>query len=206
MPETSLPQVIIIRHAEKPSEHNEAEHKIGTDFDGKHTSHGLVPRGWARAGALAALFDRGHLGTDSIRPVRVYATSPSENNRSLREIYTALPIAERLGVEVRDEFGRGDEREMISEILAAGVPTLIVWDHGHIPKLAKHFPLSDGSDIPHHWDDGRFDLVWELIPVGDRYEVTETVQAVLVGDVSDAEPRRLIVIDDPIMSGTKDQE
>ena len=47
------PEVIyIIRHAEKP-------HKpplSGVDFEGGHNEHSLLPRGWQRSGALAALF------------------------------------------------------------------------------------------------------------------------------------------------------
>ena len=46
----SDPVVIIVRHAEKP----EPEGPHGVDHHGSPSGHGLTPRGWSRAGALAA--------------------------------------------------------------------------------------------------------------------------------------------------------
>jgi hypothetical protein len=47
------PEVIyIIRHAEKPLKPPAS----GVDFEGSQNEHSLLPRGWQRSGALAALF------------------------------------------------------------------------------------------------------------------------------------------------------
>jgi hypothetical protein len=47
------PEVIyIIRHAEKPLK----PPLSGVDFAGGRNEHSLLPRGWQRSGALAALF------------------------------------------------------------------------------------------------------------------------------------------------------
>ena len=51
--------VYIIRHGEKPQDlapKHPAAHS-GVDFRGKQNEHSLLPRGWQRSGALAALFD-----------------------------------------------------------------------------------------------------------------------------------------------------
>src|SRR5580692_7733675 len=51
--------IYIIRHGEKPQDlapkHPEAH--SGVDFRGRQNEHSLLPRGWQRSGALAALFD-----------------------------------------------------------------------------------------------------------------------------------------------------
>src|ERR1700749_2919469 len=50
--------IYIIRHAEKPYEPAQEHHAHrGADFRGKRNDHSLIPRGWQRSGALAALFD-----------------------------------------------------------------------------------------------------------------------------------------------------
>ena len=58
------PEVIyIIRHGEKPAEppdghgkHQDPGPPHGVDFHGRKDEHSLLPRGWQRSGALAALF------------------------------------------------------------------------------------------------------------------------------------------------------
>ena len=63
MSHQSAPEVIyIIRHGEKPPDRppkHPAAHS-GVDFRGHQNEHSLLPRGWQRSGALAALFDPTH--------------------------------------------------------------------------------------------------------------------------------------------------
>ena len=44
--------LLMIRHGEKPDKHDSA-----VDQHGHTNGDGLIPKGWARAGALATLFD-----------------------------------------------------------------------------------------------------------------------------------------------------
>lgn len=174
------PVVLIVRHAEKPSDGG----PHGVDHHGRPTPHGLIPQGWSRAGALAVRLDRaGYVPDDPlVRPDRVYATASSGDHPSDRPRLTAKPIAERLGVPLHDHFGRGDEPSMAAEIISGEQPTLIVWDHGHIPVLAKEFPLAAGVDVPAEWPGDRYDLVWALRPGADGYSLTILPQDLLAGD------------------------
>ena len=57
--------IYIIRHGEKPADLPPADHghhapaptaPFGVDYQGNQDEHSLLPRGWQRSGALAALF------------------------------------------------------------------------------------------------------------------------------------------------------
>ena len=62
------PEVIyIIRHAEKPLK----PPLSGVDYEGGQNEHSLLPRGWQRSGALAALFH------PDLGPVRADLREPS---------------------------------------------------------------------------------------------------------------------------------
>jgi hypothetical protein len=177
------PVVIVVRHAEKP----EPEGPHGVDHHGHPSGHGLTPRGWSRAGALAArMAYAGRPGDELVRPTRVYATATDPHHASDRPRMTAHGIAQRLGVDMRDHLGRGDEAKMAEEVVAADDPTLIVWDHGHIPNLARAFPLAPGTEVPDAWPEDRFDLYWVLTPGPSGYSLTIAPQELLAGDAPTA--------------------
>ena len=173
------PIVVIARHAEKP----EPDGPHGVDHHGHPSGHGLTPRGWSRAGALAArMAYAGRPGDVLVKPERVYATATDPDHASDRPRLTAHGIAKRLDLDMLDHLGRGDEDKMAAEVLAAGVPTLIVWDHGHIPTLARAFPLAPGTQVPDAWPEERFDLYWILTPGDSGYVLTVLPQELLAGD------------------------
>lgn len=176
---TGLPTVVIARHAEKP----EPDGPHGVDHHGRPSPHALTPRGWARSGALAVrLSHAGQQGDPIIRPLRVYATAKDADHESDRPRMTAHGVAERLGVPMRDQFGRGEEADLVSDLSAAGESTFIVWDHGHIPALARSFHLAPGTEVPDPWPDDRFDLFWVLAPSADGYQLSVVPQLLLAGD------------------------
>lgn len=177
------PEVVIVRHAEKP----EPDGPHGVDHHGHPSGHGLTPRGWSRAGALAArMAYAGRPGDTIAKPERVYATATDPHHASDRPRLTAHGIARRLGVTMQDHFGRGDEADLAAEVLAGGQPTLIVWDHGHIPALAGAFPLAAEVDVPQAWPEERFDLYWVLTPGPDGYSLRILPQDLLAGDAPTA--------------------
>lgn len=179
----TAPVVVIVRHAEKP----EPDGPHGVDHHGHPSGHGLTPRGWSRAGALAArMAYAGRPGDVLPKPERVYATATDPHHASDRPRLTAHGIAQRLGVPMRDHLGRGDETTLAQEILSAPDPTLIVWDHGHIPELARAFPLAPGVVVPESWPEDRFDLYWMLAPGDSGYTLSITPQELLAGDAPTA--------------------
>ncbi|MFM9134223.1 MAG: hypothetical protein ACKOT0_02095 [bacterium] len=177
------PVVIIVRHAEKP----EPGVADGVDHKGHPTGHGLTPRGWSRAGALAArMAYAGAAGDVLIRPDRVYATAKDPDHESDRPRLTAHGIAKRLDLDMLDHLGRGDEGTLAREIVADDAPTLVVWDHGHIPALTREFPLASGVDVPDAWPEDRFDLYWVLTPGDAGYSLAILPQELLAGDSATA--------------------
>ena len=48
-------------------------------------------------------------------------------------------------------------------MLSRAEPTLVVWHHGTMAKIIRHFPLVNPDDVPKHWPDERFDLIWLLL-------------------------------------------
>src|SRR5579859_6100210 len=182
--------VYIIRHGEKPQDlapkHPPAH--SGVDFQGNQNEHSLLPRGWQRSGALAALFDP-TLGP--LRPgLRVPGTliSPSYGDRSKagrhRTHQTISGIAERLGIAIAADFAKGQEPELAAALARSGPGTvLICWDHARIPALATALPLIHGTVIPKTWPADRFDVIWAFTLVeSDGYAFAQVPQLLLSGD------------------------
>ena len=157
------PEVIyIIRHGEKPQDlpaKHSAAHS-GVDFRGNQNEHSLLPRGWQRSGALAALFDplRGALHGALRAPLREglrvpgMLISPSYGHAGKigdhRTHETLRGLSDRLGIAITCDFGKGQEAQLAAAVLDSGCEVvLICWEHGHIPALASALPLA-GPALP----------------------------------------------------------
>lgn len=179
------PEIIMfVRHGEKPGEGSKPH---GVNPHGEHDGHSLSVLGWTRAGALAGLFahapSRAH--PHVVRPGRIIATRPTEEAKSKREIHTARPTAERLKLEVEATHTHGNEAELTREVLAKPESVLIVWHHGTMAKIVRHFPVVNPDDIPKHWPDERFDLIWVLVrQPGEElaYRFVSVLQMLLADD------------------------
>ena len=183
--QTSVPEIVMfVRHGEKPGQGSPPH---GVNHHGEPDEHSLSVRGWTRAGALAGLF--AHAPAKShphiVQPGRVFATRPTHEAKSKREKYTATPVAERLKVNVVDSYAHGDEKDLAKEVLGQSEPTLIVWHHGTLSKLVRHFPIANMDDVPKHWPEERFDLIWVLVrqPGAEpKYRFVVVPQMLLVDD------------------------
>lgn len=178
--------VMFIRHGEKPSDHGAPR---GINDDGEHDNHSLSVRGWMRAGALAGLL--AHTPSASHPqvqpPQRIVATKPSAAAKSRRELDTADPIAKRLNLVVDSDLEHGSETTVRENILSDSRVTLVVWHHGTMGHLVRGFPITNADDVPHHWPDDRFDVIWILSRDADSPEFTFTSidQRLLDGDVDE---------------------
>ena len=176
---------MFVRHGEKPGEGTKPH---GVNHHGEHDEHSLSVQGWARAGALAVLFS--HVPSVAhphiVRPGLILATRPTEDAKSKREHQTAALSAKRLKLEVEDSYTHGDEKDLSSAVLAQPEPVLIVWHHGTMAKIVRHFPLVNPDDVPHHWPDERFDLIWLLVrQPGEElsYRFVATPQILMADDL-----------------------
>jgi hypothetical protein len=184
---TSADVVMFIRHAEKPAESGTPQ---GINHKGEADPHSLSVRGWTRAGALAALFayapHDSHVGI--VVPDRVIATKSSDGYKSKREVNTATPVARRLNVDVDESFDHSQAKELAASLLQHSGDALVVWHHGSMPEVISLLPVSNRGDIPAHWPDDRFDLIWVLTrdESAQAYRFAEVEQALLDGDAAPA--------------------
>jgi hypothetical protein len=193
------PEVIyIIRHGEKPAEppdghgkHQDPSPPHGVDFHGRKDEHSLLPRGWQRSGALAALFHPGS-GPSRTRlrpPGTLLAPSYSDLASTIahRTCQTIQGLADHLELPIDTPFEVGHEPQLVGSLLStcAGV-VLICWEHHHIPTIAAAFPVVPGTDIPAKWPGDRFDVIWTLTmqpgSTPPRYVFSQIPQQLLPGD------------------------
>lgn len=182
--------VYIIRHGEKPEDlapkHPPAD--SGVDYRGNQNEHSLLPRGWQRSGALAALFDPTHGPLRAGLRVPRMLISPSYGHAiktaEHRTHQTIRGLSDRLGVEIRTDFAKGQEPQLATAVLNSGPDAvLICWEHGHIPALASALPLVSGTVIPKSWPEDRYDVIWTFTLTADAtYAFGQVPQLLLSGD------------------------
>jgi hypothetical protein len=193
------PEVVyIIRHGEKPAEPpgGHGNHQPdpgpphGIDFHGRKDEHSLLPRGWQRSGALAALFSPASSARAGLRtPGTLLAPSYGDVSRTSghRTWQTIQGLADLLGLAISTPYEVGHEPRLADSVLNAcsGV-VLICWEHHHIPALAAAFPAAPGTDIPGKWPGHRFDVIWALTlqpgSAQPRYAFSQAPQQLLPGD------------------------
>jgi broad specificity phosphatase PhoE len=179
------PEIIMfVRHGEKPGDGSPPH---GVDHHGEKDEHSLSVQGWTRAGALASLF--AHAPSKShphiVPPGRIFATRPTHEAKSKREMNTAHPTAKRLKISVEDSHTHGDEEDLVKDVLGRPEAALIVWHHGKLAELVRHFPIVNIHEIPKHWPDERFDLIWVLVRQSDaelKYRFIAVPQMLLADD------------------------
>jgi hypothetical protein len=188
------PEVIyIIRHAEKPLK----PPLSGVDFEGGQNEHSLLPRGWQRSGAIAALFhpEFGPMRADLRTPTMLVAPSWGHPGKTAahRSYQTIQGLSEQLGLPITSEFAQGQERQLADSLVRSspGV-VLICWEHKHIPVIASSLPLAAGTAIPRKWPSDRYDVVWSFTRVPGpgpvRYTFGQIPQLLLAGDAGTVIP------------------
>src|SRR5258708_2028088 len=174
---------MIIRHGEKPLGGNPPH---GVTWDGAPDAKSLTVQGWARAGALVALFAApGGSPPDLGLPDVIYASSPS--GPSKRPLQTVAPLAEKLGLKPKTSFTKGDEKALAAAVLKASGTVLISWQYEKIPKIVQHLTADARTTqkVPQEWPDDRFDVVWLLTRTGgsgEPWRFAQIPQRLLAGD------------------------
>jgi hypothetical protein len=185
---STSPEVIyLIRHAEKPLK----PPLTGVDYTGGANEHSLLPRGWQRSGALAALFhpDFGPVRAGLRTPTVLVAPSWGHPGKTAahRSYQTIQGLSERLALPISSPFAEGQEQLLADSLVRehSGV-VLICWEHKHIPAIASALPLVSGTAIPPKWPRDRYDVIWSFSLVPEpgpvRYEFGQIPQQLLAGD------------------------
>src|SRR5579871_5650522 len=170
----SATKILLIRHAEKPDERS-----YGVSPSGAGDEKSLTVRGWQRAGALVCLLSPlGTLTKDST-PQFIFASHSS----SERPQQTVQPLAEKLGIVVNLDYGKGDEVKLAAAAKACGGVTLISWQHEYMTAVANAV-LGDNRTAPQEWPKDRFDVVWvfDLDVSTSKYRFAQVPQLLLAGD------------------------
>jgi hypothetical protein len=197
---TNAPKIMIIRHAEKPSQ---PPPPYGVDIDGCQNKDSLIPQGWQRAGALVALFapSRGPLQDPRLAtPKFIYAAKSPDPQEGNRPEQTVMPLVAKLQkqagksealLEPNFHFKKGHEKKVAESALSCDGVVLISWPHGRIPALASYIPLCPKSQpLPKgKWPGNRFDMVWvfdyDTKSKGGGYIFCQVPQLLLAGDNSE---------------------
>ncbi|WP_345603478.1 histidine phosphatase family protein [Pseudonocardia adelaidensis] len=173
--------VMVIRHGEKPE-----GSQPGIDAQGNEDDSSLTAVGWQRAERLADLLDprSGEPRTGLARPAAIYAAGANDDGEGARTRETVAPLAERLGLAVNTDYGKGDEEKLVEQVTAEPGPTLICWAHGELPTIAEAFPDVTPTP-PKDWPDDRFDVVWTFTKTADGWHFAQLPELVLPQDQSD---------------------
>ena len=170
--------VMVIRHGEKPDGKDP-----GIDADGKEDDSSLTAAGWQRAEKLADLLDpaSGQPPAGLARPTAIYASGANDDGEGKRPRETVAPLAQRLGITQNNDYGKGDEEKLVDAVIAEPGPTLICWQHGELPDIAKAFPDVTPKP-PKDWPDDRFDVIWTFTKTADGWRFAQIPEQLMPGD------------------------
>jgi hypothetical protein len=178
-------KIMVIRHAEKPSEDGSIE---GVDTAGVEDKHELIVRGWQRSGALARFFAPRHGFTNPLlaQPSTIFASKVGKESKSLRPQHTVLELATLLTLNLVLDYAKGEEDKLVKAAIAANGPVLIAWEHEAIPDIANRI-LGNNTTVPQKWPGTRFDLVWvfDRADGSSAWSFAQVAQMLLSGDSSE---------------------
>ena len=198
---TPPPAIIyIIRHGEKPADPPPVAPgepppapvpPFGVDDQGNQNMHSLLPRGWQRSGALAALFApaAGEPQAGLQTPATLISPYYGDPDKTAlhRTHQTIQGLSERLDLQIVSTFGDKQDSDLADSVVTncSGV-VLICWEHKNIPLIASALPIAPGTVIPQTWPDDRFDVIWTftLDPAAAsvQYAFGQVPQQLLSGD------------------------
>jgi hypothetical protein len=187
---SQTPLIMIIRHAEKPT-----EELAGVHPNGDQSENCLIVRGWQRAGALVSYFSPafGDVANPKLaRPTYLMAANreavgADAKEKSLREEQTLAALSDAMKVPLDVSCGKGMEAEAARIATKQKGAVLIAWDHNKIVELSRL--ISDDAGVPKEWPGSRFDMVFVFrAKTGGGYDFEQVPQMLLPGDFEDLFP------------------
>jgi hypothetical protein len=175
-------RIMLIRHAEKPRDGEQAVNR-----EGQPDADSLSITGWMRAGALVRFFSMpeasGAARHRIVRPAHLLAARPTPARPSTRPRDTLQPLARSLGLNLDLRFASEDPLPRLAEHLRRLQGSVLVcWRHDELPALANE--LLQRTEAPGTWPGRCYDLVWIIEQVRCGGKLTQVPQHLLPGDVS----------------------
>jgi hypothetical protein len=176
-------KIMIVRHAEKPDK-GDAIH--GVSPAGQHDKNELSTMGWQRSGALIRFFNplNGKFQHPALaKPTAIFAEAPSGGVKTLRPQHTVQAVAQSLRIRINLKHTKGEEQQLVTNVLATKGVVLIGWEHHSILDIA-YLLLGNKNSSPQRWPDSRFDLVWifDRLPRSRGWKFTQIPQMLLPTD------------------------
>ena len=168
-------KIFLIRHSEKPT-----QGITGVLASGQENKKSLSVKGWQRAGALVGHFAR-LAQAGKATPQFLFASHSS----SLRPQFTLAPLAEKLGLTINLDFGKGHEDKLADAVKASSGIVLIAWQHDFMAAVANAI-LGNSQTAPQNWPAERFDVTWvfDLDESTGLYRFSQIPQLLLAGDLA----------------------
>lgn len=138
-------QVILMRHAEKPSS-GDTLNKVGFE----------------RANALVTLLTTPGLSFELQEPAAIYAQRASANHASTRPVQTVAGLANVWQVPLYTSYSYAEYPAMCKEIMTTGAYddklVIVCWSRDHLGDIAKTLGVSNAGD----WPSGVYDRFWVI--------------------------------------------
>jgi hypothetical protein len=178
-------KIMIVRHAEKPSDPGITPVINGIATDGSQNPEELVVRGWQRSGGLVRLFaprDGHFVDSHLATPGTIFASKIDHHSESCRPQHTVLELATVVGCPLNTAFKKDDFASMTTTAADAtdGI-VLIAWEHQDIPSIANQI-VGNSTTVPQKWPGDRFDIVWVFDSQGSGWAFSQVPQLLLSGD------------------------
>jgi hypothetical protein len=188
----SASKIMIIRHAEKPTDLGVTPVIEGVAADGSESAEELSVRGWQRSGALVHLFaprDGHFVDPHLATPGTIFASkADQQHGKSLRPQHTVLELATVLKAtpnsgfkEFNTKFVRDDYVNMIKVAGDTDGSVLVAWEHHCIPLIAERI-VGATISVPQPWPGDRYDLVWVFDREDSGWGFSQVPQLLLSGD------------------------
>jgi hypothetical protein len=192
-------RIMVIRHAEKPGVYDGVRYQ-GVRADGQADPKSLVTLGWARAGALVALFGPPWGPAPGLStPGFLFAADPedkgdggrgdgADDEPSQRPYQTLTVVARKLGLPIDTKGKKAKFKDMVDAALNCDGVVLIAWQHQDIPEIGRHILRHTGASglsVPATWPGERYDLVWVFDRPDGNGPITsfsQVPQRLLAGD------------------------
>jgi hypothetical protein len=173
--------IMIIRHGEKPDE--DTSPLPGINDQGQPDDSSLTKVGWDRANKLVDLFApaQGNVKPGLARPKAIFAARPTDGGTGQRTRETVTPLAKKTGEQIDAGYGKGEEEQLVQDVLKQNGPVLVSWQHGEIPAITEAFGKVTPAP-PSEWPDDRFDMVWTLTKTASGWNFAQVPEMVLPGD------------------------
>ena len=103
-------------------------------------------------------------------PTNLYALSPQRKHHKIsRQIETLTPLSNMTQIPINSNYHKKDSKQLTKSIIQGfkngtlcDTLTIICWNHGDIPKLAKQLGCTTDNGCPMEYNSITYDEAWQI--------------------------------------------